>query len=73
MSHAGFKRGDTGIHTVEGNIAGAKAARYAKKREKDQQEYEAKKRKIQDESQRSVGTMDQKFKSIQQNAFQVWY
>ena len=71
MSHSEFGRGDTGIHTVEGNLAGVKAARLTKKREQDQKDYEAKKRKIQEDSQRAMGNMDQKFSSIVQNAFNV--
>ena len=71
MSHAEFGRGDTGIHTVEGNLAGARAAKLTQKREKDQQAFEAKKRKIQEESERSVGDFGQKFTSIQHDAFKV--
>jgi protein FAM50 len=44
-----FKRPDTGIHTVEGNVAGARAARLTKQRDKDQKEFEEKKRKIEEE------------------------
>jgi len=43
MSHSEFGRGATGIHTVEGNQAGARAAKLTQKREQDQKEYEAKK------------------------------
>jgi hypothetical protein len=64
MSHAEFGRGDTGIHTVEGTISGRRAAKLAQKREQDQQEFEAKKRKIQDDSSRAAGSIDSKFKSI---------
>jgi len=109
MSHSEFGRGATGIHTVEGNQAGARAAKLTQKREQDQKEYEAKKvclllpgivmyvidlppsrsphsppslppslpptqhkqRKIQDDSQRAMGGIDQKFSSIQQTAFSL--
>ena len=42
-----FKRGDTGINTAEGQISGPRAARLAKQRQADQQDYESKKQKIQ--------------------------
>lgn len=42
-----FKRGDTGINTAEGQISGPRAARLAKQRQQDQQEYESKRQKIQ--------------------------
>lgn len=37
--------GDSGVHTVEGNVAGARAARLTREREKQQQSYEEEKRK----------------------------
>jgi hypothetical protein len=37
---------DTGIHTVEGNVAGARAASLEKKRQRKQEELEERKRKI---------------------------
>jgi ribosomal protein L21E len=37
---------DTGIHTVEGNVAGASAASLEKKRQREQEEFEERKRKI---------------------------
>ena len=43
----GLTRTGTGIHTVEGNIAGARAARLTKQRENDMAEYEKKKAKMQ--------------------------
>lgn len=57
--------GDTGINTVEGNLAGHRAAQLTKKREKAQKEFEAKKQKIKDDVQRSMGGIEQKFKSVQ--------
>jgi hypothetical protein len=56
---------------VEGNIAGVKAARLAKKREKDQEAFEAKKQKMQDEAEKGAGSIDDKFKSVTLNAFGV--
>lgn len=69
--HSNFSRGESGVHTVEGNIAGVKAARLAKKREKDQEAFEAKKQKMQDEAEKGAGSIDDKFKSVTLNAFGV--
>lgn len=44
--HAHFHRPDTGIHTIEGNVAGPRAAQLAKKRQEEQMEFDAKKRKL---------------------------
>ena len=43
---AHFHRPESGIHTVEGNVAGSRAASLAKKRQREQEEFEAKKRQI---------------------------
>ena len=60
--HRGFERvGDAGVHTVEGTKAGSRAAGLTKQREQDQLAYEAKKRKIEEESARGVGKIDDKF------------
>ena len=61
VQHAGFGRDDTGIHTVEGNLAGERAARLSKKRAEDQAEYEAKKRKIEEDAALGVRKIDDKF------------
>lgn len=71
--HHDFGRDNTGIHTVEGNLAGRRAAQLTKKREKDQQEYEAKKRKIQEEGQKGLSHIDDKFKSVKGSAFEVCF
>lgn len=42
--------GDTGIHTVEGNVAGIKASRLTKKRDAQQAEYQAAKNKIKEQN-----------------------
>ena len=47
---SGFKRGDTGINTVEGTVAGFRAAQFAVQRQKEQREYEEKKRKIEEDN-----------------------
>ena len=41
---AQFRRPESGIHTVEGNVAGSRAAELTKKRQKDQLAFEEKKR-----------------------------
>ena len=43
---AHFHRPESGIHTVEGNVAGSRAASLAKKRQLEQQAFETKKRQI---------------------------
>jgi protein FAM50 len=43
---ANFHRPDSGINTVEGNVAGPRAANLEKKRQRDQEEFEERKRKI---------------------------
>jgi len=43
---ANFRRPDTGINTVEGNVAGARAAQLEKKRLKEQEEFELRKQEI---------------------------
>jgi protein FAM50 len=61
MSHANFHRPDTGINTIEGNVAGPRAAQLAKKRQQEQSEFEAKKLKIVHDAARASGGMDSKF------------
>lgn len=58
---ARFRRPGSGIHTVEGNVAGSRAAELTKKREKEQQEFESKKQKISNDASRSSRGMDDKF------------
>lgn len=53
--------GDSGIHTVEGNLAGSKAARLTKQREQQQLEYEATKKQIKDDNAQGIGRIDSKF------------
>jgi protein FAM50 len=62
MAHRGFERvGDSGVHTVEGTVAGGRAGRLTKEREADQKAYEEKKRKIEEDAHRGVGRIDDKF------------
>lgn len=56
---AHFRRPESGIHTVEGNVAGSRAAELTKKRQKEQLAFEEKKRKIEEAA--SHKTMNDKF------------
>lgn len=58
---ANFQRPDTGINTVEGNVAGSRAAILSKKRAAEQAEFEARKHKIQKDSERGKLGIDAKF------------
>lgn len=58
---ANFQRPDTGINTVEGNVAGSRAASLSKKRLAEQAEFEARKNKIQRDSERGKLGIDAKF------------
>mmetsp|Transcript_6445 Transcript_6445/g.8014 ORF Transcript_6445/g.8014 Transcript_6445/m.8014 type:complete len:385 (-) Transcript_6445:54-1208(-) len=58
---ANFHLPSTGIHTVEGNVAGSRAASLTKKRLAAQSEFENKKQKIQNDSQRQRQSIDHKF------------
>ena len=58
---ANFQRPDTGINTVEGNVAGSRAATLSKKRLAEQAEFEARKSKIQKDSERGKLRIDANF------------
>ncbi|KAL7509842.1 hypothetical protein ACHAXN_008139 [Cyclotella atomus] len=58
---ANFQRPDTGINTIEGNVAGSRAATLSKKRAAEQAEFEARKSKIQKDSERGKLGIDAKF------------
>ena len=53
--------GDTGIHTVEGNLAGSRASRLTKQRDIQKAEYETAKNKIKEQNAAGVGRIDDKF------------
>lgn len=53
--------GDSGIHTVEGNVAGERAMRLTQEREQQQREYEAIKKKIKDQNTSKVAKIGDKF------------
>lgn len=48
--------GDAGVHTVEGTVAGSRAARMTKQREQERMEYEAVKNKIKQDNAAKVVT-----------------
>jgi protein FAM50 len=56
--------GDSGVHTVEGVVAGARAARLTKQRDKEAAEYEAEKNKIKEQNSAAVGRIDEKFNAV---------
>lgn len=58
---ANFHLPSTGIHTVEGNVAGSRAATLTKKRLAAQSEFESKKQKIKEDSNRQRQSIDHKF------------
>jgi protein FAM50 len=58
---ARFHRPDAGIHTVEGNVAGSRAASLVRKRQAEQDAYEERKRKIIHENQKSSSGIMDKF------------
>jgi len=58
---ANFLRPDTGINTVEGNVAGSRAAGLSKKRAAEQADFEARKLKIKADSERGKLGIDAKF------------
>jgi protein FAM50 len=53
--------GDSGVHTVEGNVAGGRAARLTKERAAQQAAYEAVKNKIKSDNASGVAKIDSKF------------
>eukprot|EP01036_Dinobryon_divergens_P002034 gene2034-2669_t len=53
--------GEAGIHTVEGNIAGSRAARLVKERDAQRNEYESIKNDIKKQNAAGVGRIDEKF------------
>jgi len=58
---ANFNLPSTGIHTIEGNVAGSRAATLTKKRQEAQAEFQTKKQKIIHENQRLRQSIDTKF------------
>ena len=55
--------GDSGVHTVEGAVAGRRAVTLANEREAQRQEYETLKSKIKEENSVGLGRIDDKFSS----------
>jgi protein FAM50 len=60
--------GNTGVHTVEGTVAGSRAARLSKARELEQAAYEASKSKIKEQNSALIGRIDDKFNSASDSA-----
>ena len=56
-----YSRPDSGINTVEGNVAGSVAAKHSKKRQLEQQAFEAKKQKIKADKLNSSSKIGNKF------------
>jgi len=56
-----FSRTDTGINTVEGNVAGGRAGKLTKQREKAQEKFLEEKNKIQNDRRRLTMKIDDKF------------
>lgn len=61
-----FNLPSTGIHTVEGNLAGARAASLTKQRQEAQAAFQQKKEKIKQEAHRTSQSIDHKFDSNQE-------
>ena len=61
-----FNLPSTGIHTVEGNLAGARAASLTKQRQEAQAAFQRKKEKIKQEAHRTSQSIDHKFDSNQE-------
>jgi protein FAM50 len=57
------KRTDTGVFTVEGNVAGRRAAGLTKAREREKADFERRKQEIEQGQALSVKQMDAKFSS----------
>lgn len=55
--------GSSGIHTVEGNVAGPRAAKLTKARDEEQAKYEAAKSQIKEQNTAVIGRIDDKFNS----------
>ena len=58
---ANFHRPSAGIHTVEGNVAGSRAANLSRKREADQEAFEQRKKKIVSNAEKSKLGIGEKF------------
>lgn len=61
-----FNLPSTGIHTVEGNLAGSRAASLTKQRQEAQAAFQQKKEKIKQEAHRTSQSIDHKFDSNQE-------
>lgn len=64
---ANFHRPETGIQTVEGNVAGSRAALLSRKREREQLEFETRAAKVRQDALR-----DRKGGFVNRNFWFVW-
>lgn len=62
--------GDSGIYTTEGNLAGGRAAKLTKEREKQRLEYEEQKNKLKAQNEGDFARIDNKFSSASDTAEQ---
>ena len=62
---ANFHRPETGIQTVEGNIAGSRAALLSRKREREQEQFESRAAKIRQDAARDRKGMEEKFQNTE--------
>jgi protein FAM50 len=62
--------GNSGIHTVEGQVSGGRAAELAKQRDKEREEYESERAKIKMQNSTRVGDISSKFKGASDAAEQ---
>ena len=69
---ANFHRPETGIQTVEGNVAGSRAAHLSRKRELQQQEFESRAAKLRQDTARESKGMEEKFQNIATTEDQVF-
>jgi len=62
--------GDSGIHTVEGQVSGSAALQLSKEREKQIREYEEKKKLIKEQNAGGLSKLDDKF-STNESSFEI--
>ena len=64
-SHQIVRYGDSGVGTVEGNVAGARAARLTKARESERKEYDEQRKTIESEQRAdAVKKVDEQFAGL---------
>jgi hypothetical protein len=63
MDKTEIKRTETGIFTAEGNVAGARAGRMAMQRQEQKEDFEKRKKDIENNQSVKVSRIDDKFNS----------